>query len=87
MGAIKRNVGGDMEVNSNNVRHCIVCRKGTFSDYNNVYLLLSYIPGGELLRHLTKAPGQCFPTDTARFYTASIVLALEYLHDRKIVYR
>eukprot|EP00884_Botryococcus_braunii_P018896 jgi/Botrbrau1/5690/Bobra.0071s0024.1 len=60
---------------------------GTFSDSENVYLLLSYIPGGELLRHLTKAPGQRFSTETARFYTASIVLALEYLHGQKIVYR
>jgi serine/threonine protein kinase len=30
---------------------------------------------------------QGMPEELARFYTASIVLALEYLHDNNIVYR
>ena len=39
--------------------------------------------GGEFFSHLRKA---CrFPNDTARFYTAGVVLTFEYLHNRNIV--
>lgn len=48
-------------------------------------MLLSYVPGGELFSHLRRA-GR-FTADVTRFYIASIILAIEYLHDRDIVYR
>lgn len=48
-------------------------------------MLLEYVNGGELFSHLRKA-GR-LPNDTARFYAAEIVLALEYLHKKDIVYR
>jgi serine/threonine protein kinase len=41
--------------------------------------------GGELFSHLRKH-GRFVP-DVAKFYAASIVLALEYLHDKDIIYR
>jgi len=50
-----------------------------------LYLLFEYVQGGELFSHL-RAAGR-FATKTARFYAAEIVLALEYLHQQKIVYR
>lgn len=48
-------------------------------------MLFEYLPGGELftfLRNNTK-----FTSTNARFYAAEIVLALEYLHEKDIVYR
>ncbi|TPX47103.1 hypothetical protein SeMB42_g03457 [Synchytrium endobioticum] len=57
----------------------------TFQDEKNLYMLLEYVPGGELFSHLRKA-GR-FPNDVARFYAAQIVLAIEYLHNQDIVYR
>lgn len=48
-------------------------------------MLLSYIPGGELFSHLRRA-GR-FTADVTRFYLASIVLAIDYLHSRDIIYR
>jgi len=56
-----------------------------FKDQKNLYLLSEYVQGGELFSHL-RAAGR-FSTKTARFYAAEIVLALEFLHDHKIVYR
>ena len=50
-----------------------------------MYLLFEYIQGGELFSHL-RAAGR-FPVKTARFFAAEIVLSLEYLHDKNIVYR
>lgn len=57
----------------------------TFQDDRNLYMLLEYVIGGELFSHLRKA-GR-FTNDMTRFYAAEIVLAIEYLHARDIIYR
>ncbi|KAI5124331.1 hypothetical protein M0805_008938 [Coniferiporia weirii] len=68
------------------VRHpFIVDLYATFQDNLNVYMLISYVPGGELFTHLRRA--QRFTPDVTRFYLATIVLALKYLHSFNIVYR
>jgi protein kinase A len=51
----------------------------SFSDHDFLYLLLDYIPGGELFTYLRKF--RRFDEDMARFYAAEIVLVLEYLHE------
>lgn len=48
-------------------------------------MLQEYVIGGELFRHLRKS-GR-FSSETAKFYSAEIVLALEYLHSKDIIYR
>ena len=68
------------------VRHpFIVDLYSTFQDSLNIYMLLSYVPGGELFTHLRRA--QRFTPDVTRFYLATIVLALRYLHSFNIIYR
>ncbi|KAF9793030.1 cAMP dependent protein kinase [Thelephora terrestris] len=68
------------------VRHpFIVDLYSTFQDSLNIYMLLSYVPGGELFTHLRRA--QRFSPDVTRFYLATIVLALKYLHSFNIIYR
>ena len=57
----------------------------TFQDDLNVYMLMSYVPGGELFTHLRRA--QRFTPDVTRFYLATIILALKYLHSFNIIYR
>ncbi|KDE03170.1 AGC/PKA protein kinase [Microbotryum lychnidis-dioicae p1A1 Lamole] len=57
----------------------------TFQDEQNLYLLLEYVQGGELFSHLRRA-GR-FSADVARFYAANLILALEYLHKKDIIYR
>ncbi|CBH16470.1 protein kinase A catalytic subunit [Trypanosoma equiperdum] len=56
-----------------------------FMDDDRLYLLLEYVVGGELFSHLRKA-GK-FPNDVAKFYSAEVVLAFEYIHECGIVYR
>jgi protein kinase A len=63
----------------------IVDLYATFQDHLNVYMLLSYVPGGELFMHLRRA-GR-FTPDVTRFYLGGIVLALRYLHRYNIIYR
>ena len=64
---------------------CLSHRFTTFQDDRNLYMLLEYVIGGELFSHLRKA-GR-FTNDVTRFYAAEIVLAIEYLHARDIIYR
>ncbi|KAL6065416.1 cytochrome c oxidase subunit 1 [Balamuthia mandrillaris] len=63
----------------------IVNLYGTFQDDTNLYLLMEYVIGGEMFCHLRRA-GR-FPNDTARFFAAQVVLALEHLHSKDILYR
>lgn len=51
----------------------------TFSDHDSLYMLLDYVPGGELFSYLRRH--RRFPEEWAQFYAAEIVLVLEYLHD------
>ncbi|KAI0035766.1 cAMP dependent protein kinase [Vararia minispora EC-137] len=63
----------------------IVDLYATFQDKLNIYMLLSYVPGGELFTHLRRV-GR-FTPDVTRFYLAIIILALRFLHSYNIVYR
>jgi serine/threonine-protein kinase Psk1 len=57
-----------------------------FQDHEKLYLILEYAQGGELFHHLSME--RMFPEDTARFYMAEMVLALEHLHQVVgVVYR
>lgn len=53
--------------------------QASFSDSDFLYLLLDYVPGGELFSYLRK--WRRFDEDMAQFYAAEIVLVLEYLHE------
>jgi len=68
------------------VRHpFIVTLRFAFQTKRKLYFVLDYCPGGELFFHLGRSSK--FEEARARFYAAQIVLALEYLHTRGIVYR
>ncbi|XP_021946970.1 cAMP-dependent protein kinase catalytic subunit PRKX [Folsomia candida] len=54
-------------------------------DEFNIYMMFDYVCGGELFSYLRSA-GK-FPSSTCAFYAAEIVLALEYLHSKSVVYR
>ena len=57
----------------------------TFKDKYYLYLLMDYVPGGELFTHLRRV--NRFSEPTSKFYAASIVLAFQYLHSKDIIYR
>jgi serine/threonine-protein kinase Psk1 len=57
-----------------------------FQDHEKLYLILQYASGGELFRHLEME--KFFSEETAAFYIAEIILALEYLHETVgVIYR
>ncbi|KAI7879840.1 kinase-like domain-containing protein [Mucor mucedo] len=58
---------------------------GTFQDDANLYMVMDYVPGGELFSVLRKS--KRFPDHVAKFYAAEVALAIEYLHKKDVVYR
>ena len=48
-------------------------------------MLMEFVPGGEIFSHLRRA-GR-FSNEAGKFYAASIVLAIQTLHQKDIVYR
>lgn len=63
----------------------IVPLKFSFQSPEKLYLVLSFINGGELFWHLQRE-GK-FSMNRSRFYIAELLTALEALHDMNVIYR
>ncbi|XP_061667404.1 serine/threonine-protein kinase MRCK alpha isoform X2 [Syngnathoides biaculeatus] len=57
-----------------------------FQDDNNLYLVMDYYVGGDLLTLLSKFEDR-LPEDMARFYLAEMVLAIDSIHQLHYVHR
>ena len=58
----------------------------TFQDEVNLYLLLEYLPGGDLL-NLIKNQKFISEGESLKFYAAEVICAVEFLHGQNIVFR
>lgn len=84
LGTIKNERDLLAEVSNSNAPH-IVRMYYCFTHKDQVYVVMEYLPGGDLLsliQHLG-----CCDEEMAKFYIAETVLALEYLHSRNIIHR
>ena len=63
----------------------IVSLKFAFQSPTKLYLAMDYCNGGELFYHIRKK--NYLNVTDARFYFTQIVLAIEHLHSKKIIYR
>jgi len=63
----------------------IVPLKFSFQNPDKLYLVMSFVNGGELFYHLQRE-GK-FDQDRSRFYAAELLVALEHLHGFNVVYR
>ncbi len=59
--------------------------KYSFQTGDRLCFVMEYVNGGELYFHLSRE--RIFSEDRTRFYGAQILLALEYLHTRGVIYR
>ena len=58
-----------------------------FQDQQKMYMALTLATGGELYQGLQAMPHKRFDTETARFYIAEIMLAIEWMHSKHVVHR
>ncbi|GLJ30428.1 hypothetical protein SUGI_0602250 [Cryptomeria japonica] len=58
-----------------------------FESDNYIFLATKYCSGGDMSMLRLRQPNQTFSVSATRFYAAEVVLALEYLHKKGIVYR
>lgn len=57
----------------------------TFQDATFLYMLMEYLPGGDLMTSLIKY--EIFSEDVTRFYIAEILLAIEAVHGLGYIHR
>jgi serine/threonine protein kinase len=63
----------------------LVGAHATFQSPQNIYMVIDYVPGGELFKRL-QDDGK-FSESRARLYTAEIALGLGFLHSKGFIYR
>ena len=69
-----------------NLRHPFILKLHySFQCFSRLYLLLDFEGGGSLFYHLSQK--RRFTEREVLFYAAEILLAIEYLHSKKILYR
>lgn len=58
---------------------------GTFQDPTFLYLVMDFVPGGELFTLLRQS--RRFPHQVAKSYISEVALAIDFLHKHDIIYR
>jgi hypothetical protein len=58
-----------------------------FQSPRKMFMALTLATGGELYQKLQAMPHKRFDAETARFYIAEIMLALEWMHSKRVVHR
>ncbi|GAB4854474.1 hypothetical protein Ancab_023057 [Ancistrocladus abbreviatus] len=65
--------------------HCIVKLYYSFQDAEYLYLIMEYLPGGDMMTLLMRE--DTLSEDVARFYIAQSVLAIESIHKHNYIHR
>ncbi|RLN29028.1 serine/threonine-protein kinase 38-like [Panicum miliaceum] len=65
--------------------HCIVKLYYSFQDAEYLYLIMEYLPGGDMMNLLIRE--DTLNEDVARFYIAETVLAIESIHKHNYIHR
>jgi serine/threonine kinase 38 len=63
----------------------VVGLKFSFQDPDSLYLVMEYLPGGDLMNLLMKK--DIFTHEEAQFYTAEMLIALDTVHKMKYIHR
>ena len=56
-----------------------------FQDFENLYLVMDLLKGGDLRYHISRK--KKFTEKQIKFFIACIVVGLEYIHSKKIIHR
>ncbi|KAJ8771757.1 hypothetical protein K2173_026934 [Erythroxylum novogranatense] len=64
---------------------CIVKLHYSFQDSDFLYLIMEYLPGGDIMTLLMRE--DILPEDVARFYIAESILAIDSIHQHNYIHR
>jgi serine/threonine protein kinase len=81
----EKSIKGEREFLSILLHPFIVNMVCSFQDYDNLYLVMDLLTGGDLRYHICKQ--RKFPESQTKFFIACIILGLEYCHRNKIIHR
>lgn len=56
-----------------------------FQTKDRIFFIMEFIKGGELYQRLVKV--RRFTEEEAKFYAATLIIAIGFLHEKKIIYR
>ena len=59
----------------------------SFQDFENLYLLIDFLSGGDLRYHISHKKPCVFNEIQTKFFISNIIIALEYIHNQKIIHR
>ena len=57
----------------------------TYQDERNIYMLMEFVPGGELGMHLLR--DETFSPEQTKFYLSQVVMAVQYMHADDVIFR
>ena len=81
------NIMGEKNILSKINHPFIVNMHFSFQDSENLYLIIDYLSGGDLRYHLSHRKSNLFNEHQTKFFLCNIIIALEYIHGRKIIHR
>ena len=81
----EKSIKGEREFLSKLHHPFIVNMACAFQDYENLYLVMDLLTGGDLRYHLCHM--QKFSEDETKFFFACLLLGLEYIHGNNIIHR
>ena len=59
----------------------------SFQDNDNLYLIMDLLSGGDLRYHINHRKTNYFNEIQTKFFISNIIIALEYIHNQKIIHR
>ncbi|KAJ3338336.1 Serine/threonine kinase [Gonapodya sp. JEL0774] len=65
----------------------LVTLHSCFQTENHIYFVQEFLSGGDLMWHIQHAPNGRFSEARAKYYAAEVLLALQFFHQKNVVYR
>ena len=81
----EKGIKGERDLLSKLHHPFIVNMNCAFQDYENLYLVMDLLTGGDLRYHLCKL--RHFSEEETKFFIACLLLGLEYIHSNNIIHR
>ena len=77
----------ERELLSNLNHNLIINMHYAFQDYDNLYLVLDLLTGGDLRYQISRHPRQFFSEIQTKFFISCLIEALFYIHSKQIIHR